>query len=329
MLKNRSVLAARPRAIITGICGFTGPHLARLLVSQGLDVVGVDRAAPTRALDELRPRVAVENVDLCDGAALEGALKRARPDYIFHLACQCKSDDPAQLWASNVLATENLLWAAARSARHAKIFVPGSAAEIGIVRPDELPITESQPLRPISLYGLTKAAQILRVLAYGYTSELQVFVGRPFNLVGPDLPDAMVCAAIASQLVAIERGRRPAVIRVACTTTERDFVDVRDAVQAYWAIVTRGRAGEVYNVCGGRGTRIEGVVTKLVRLATVPVEVRVEAARVRRDDIPRSIGDPSKLRSETGWRPEISLEDSLVGVMESWRARRTDGLACA
>ncbi len=320
-----SVPTNRPRAIITGIAGFTGPHLARLLLRHGLEVVGLDRACQQRGVSELAGRVEVLAVDLRDAVALESVMSQLRPDYIFHLACLRGSADLTELWTSNVLATDNLLRAAAAHAPHAKIFVPGSAAEVGHIDPGDLPIRETQPLRPLSPYGLTKAAQIMRVMSYRHTAGLQVYVGRTFNLVGPDEPDSMVCSAIASQIAAIERGRRPSVVRVAHTESERDFLDIRDAVQAYWAITSRGRVGELYNVCGGHRTSVGNILEHLVSLSAVPVTVQIAAGIVRRDDVPLSVGDPRKLREQTGWRAEIPLKDSLAAMLETWRKRAAMG----
>jgi GDP-4-dehydro-6-deoxy-D-mannose reductase len=311
-------ICTRDRALITGVGGFTGPHLAKLLLSQGLDVFGLDRANPSHAMRDLEHDIHLISCDLLDRDAVYDIVQEIRPAYIFHLASASYADDLAQLLTSNVLATDHLIRAASRGAA-VKVFIPGSAAEYGLVRPDELPITEQQPLRPVSPYGISKTAQILLAQSYFLTEGVNIYIGRPFNLIGPGAQSNLVCSAIAHQIVAIEQGLQEPVLRVGNLASERDFVDVRDVVRAYWAIVNRGRPGEFYNICSGSATPIRDVLDTLLELANVPVQVQVDAEKLQRADVPKSVGDGQKLRTQTGWEATISLAQSLADMLDAKR----------
>jgi GDP-4-dehydro-6-deoxy-D-mannose reductase len=311
----------RDRALVTGIAGFTGPHLVKLLLAQGLDVFGLDRAVPDQVRLNLGDTVHLICGDLLDKDAVSEIVHEIRPAYIFHLASMNRPDDLMQLLANNVLATDHLLRAAAQGAADmpTRFFIPGSAAEYGMVQPGDLPIGEEQPLRPVSLYGVSKAAQFLLAQSYYLRSGLEVFGSRAFNLIGPGEQPSMVCSAIAHQIAAAERGFQDPVIEVGNLSSERDFVDIRDAVRAYWTIITHGRPGQVYNICSGTATCIQNISDMLLHLADIPLTVRVDPRRLRRDDVPRSVGNHQKLSEQTGWQPGISLAESLTDVLNYWR----------
>lgn len=309
------------RALITGINGFTGPHLARFLLSQGLEVYGIIRAEPSPALRNVADAIRLTKADLMDRDAVFRIVDDVHPEYLFHLASVCHREDLADLLATNVLATDHVLRAASRLAPdvHVKVFIPGSAAEYGMVSPDELPIAEWQPLRPVSLYGISKSAQVSLAYHYCANEGLQTYVGRTFNLIGPGEPLSMLCSALASQIAAAEKHLQDLVVLVGNLTPERDFIDIRDAVQAYWAIINQGRPGEVYNVCSSAPISVESVLDLLLALVDIPIAVQIDAARIRRIDVPRSVGDSRKIRVQTGWEPKVSLTQSLTDVLNYWR----------
>ncbi len=314
----------RDRAIITGVSGFTGPHLAKLLLAQGVDVFGLDRVA-SQAVRGLENDVHLINIDLLDKNTLCATVQKIQPAYIFHLASTNHSDDLAQLWANNVQATDHLLQAALPLAADAqvRVFIPGSASEYGVVQSSDLPVSEQQPLRPVSLYGVSKATQFLLAQSYYLKAGLAFFGSRAFNLIGPGEQPTMVCSTLAHQIAAIEQGLQEPILRVGNLASERDFIDVRDAVRAYWAIVTLGKPGEVYNVCSGRATSIHDILDMLLEQVTVPLEIRVDPHRLRRDDVPCSVGDNRKITEQTGWQPKINLAESLADVLNYWHGQHS------
>lgn len=312
------------RALITGVAGFTGRHLAALLVSHGVQVFGVTRREPA-ALPSLE-HVELVQADLLDRVRVCAIVEEIRPNYIFHLASDRASTDVTELMRRNLAPTHHVLEASLRlpSAQRVKVLVVGSAAEYGAARAPFAPFTERDVVRPISPYGVLKAAEVDLARMYSAKHGLATFVARPFNLTGPGEPTTLVCSAMASQVAASERGRQDPVVDVGSLDAVRDFVDVRDAVRAYWTIVVQGQVGEIYNVCSGNAVTIETALLHLTRRARVPLAHRVDPARVAPRAAMRCVGDPTRLTWETGWRPSIPLERSLADLLDEWRARYDD-----
>ncbi len=307
------------RALITGAAGFVGRHLAHHLRDQGLEVHGLDRPdAPVPA--DLH--IDWHPCDVTNAAQVAAVVGQVQPDYVFHLAALIKSESLADLLAVNVLGTQNVLDALVSAQPEARVLVAGSSAEYGLVRPDELPVTEDHPLRPLSPYGVSKVAQSLLTAQYAYRHNLAVVRTRTFNLTGPGEPDTLVCSAFARQIAEIERGLRPPVLKVGNLESARDFVDVRDAVRAYWWVAQHGESGEVYNVCSGVATSIRNVLETLLSLASVKVEVQEEAQRRTPWDVPMQIGCFTRLQIRTGWKPGVPLKESLKDNFDGWRKLR-------
>lgn len=290
------------RCLITGIGGFTGRHLARFLCEEaGAAVSGID--SPRRQ----QPCAAdVLCRDLNDRAAVRAFLQRVRPEAIFHLAGKTRGENLQELLPANVEATGVLLELA--SELRCPVVAPGSAAEYGF--PQELPLRETHPLRPVTPYGMSKARQTALALDYAHRG-LPVFVPRPFNLVGPGLPESFAPARLAHEVARLREGEELAVEN---PDTRRDFVDVRDVARAYWEILTRGRAGEVYNLATGIGVSLEEVARLLVEASGRRVRLRrgeqtdpLEAMAI--------VGSSEKIRAELGWSPRVPLADSLRAML--------------
>jgi GDP-4-dehydro-6-deoxy-D-mannose reductase len=190
-----------------------------------------------------------------------------------------------------------------------------------VYQPAERPLTEDAPRLPANPYGLSKLAQeqlALRAIDDG----LDVRVGRAFNHIGPGQDPAFAAAGFAKQIAEIEAARRPPEIVVGNLDARREATDVRDTVRAYRAIVERGRPGRQYNVSSGRAYAIGEILERLLAKARVKVQVRVDPARLRPNDVPVLVGDPSRIRDELGWSPQIPLERTLTDVLEYWRGQR-------
>lgn len=301
------------RALITGASGFIGGHLSAHLTDLGVEVVGAARGArPTDWTAEWR------RLDVRDDAEGERALAEVRPDVVFHLAGVARSSSLAELLEGNVVGTQQLLAAASRSASAARIVIAGSAAEYGLAPLSELPLDEHGQLRPLTSYGISKCAQTL-VALNAARAGADVVVTRTFNLVGPGEPSSLVCGSFASQIAAREAGLEHGPITVGNLDSQRDFLDVRDAVRAYVLVATNGAAGEIYNVCSGTPTRISDVLQMLTARSLTPIDVRAVSDALHAD-VPVQFGDPSRLSAATGWTRSFALEQSLEALLASKRA---------
>jgi GDP-4-dehydro-6-deoxy-D-mannose reductase len=269
-------------------------------------------------------RVAVIEADLEDAAAVEAALDLVHPDRIVHLAAQSSPqdswNDPAGTIRTNVLGLLNLLEAVRKRALSPRILVVGSAEEYGRVDARELPVGEDTPLRPATPYAVSKVSQGYLALQYALAFQMGIIRTRTFHHTGPGRGEAFAESSFARQIAEIEAGRRPAVIAVGNLEAVRDFSDVRDVVRAYWALLDHGNAGEVYNVCSGKGIRLRDLLRELIEAAGVDVELRVDSDRLRPSDIPALVGDPTRLRDATGWAPRVPLSETLRDLLQYWRA---------
>jgi GDP-4-dehydro-6-deoxy-D-mannose reductase len=311
------------RLLVTGIAGFVGGHLVEHLRAEQpqVRVLGMDSRAGRV------PALQVETIaaDVEDAAAVADALGRARPDGIVHLAAQSSPqrswDDPAGTLRTNVMGLLNLLEGARAHGLAPRVLAVGSAEEYGLVDAHDLPLREETPLRPLTPYAVSKVAQGYLGLQYALAGVAPVVRTRTFHHTGPRRGEGFAESNFARQLAEIEAGRREPVIEVGNLDAVRDFTDVRDVVRAYWLLLERGRPGEVYNVCSGRGVRLRDLLETLVRVSGLRVEVRVDPARLRASDVPALVGDAGRIRAELGWEPRIPLEQSLGDLLRYWRER--------
>jgi GDP-4-dehydro-6-deoxy-D-mannose reductase len=315
------------RALITGINGFVGGHLAEHVLRQGWQVAGLGLAGEI-GLATLRGRVEVVSADLLDRDATYGALAATRPDVIFHLAAQSHVPtafaDPATTITNNLFGQLNLLEAVRALALDALLVVACTSEEYGAVRPEELPVDEQTPLRPSNPYAFSKVAQDMLALQYFLAYGTRTVRLRLFNHIGPRQGDHFVVGAFAHQIAAIEAGRQPPVVRVGNLEARRDFTDVRDVVRAYELAALKGEPGAVYNIGSGRPVAIREILATLIELSAVAIAVEPDPERMRPVDIPVIACDASCFRARTGWTPEISLERSLADILDDWRERIRD-----
>jgi len=311
------------RALITGIDGFAGRHLAARLRARGDVVHGVVRRADRRAAlaDCGIDAATVHVAEVTDAAAVARAVEAVKPDVCFHLAARAfvpgAAADPAAALQVNGLGTLHVLAAVQRHAPGCRVIAVSSADAYGV--PAALPVTEDCPLQPFSAYGASKAAAEVVAAQWG-RSGLDVVRVRPFNHTGPGQRADFVCPDFARQLVAIAGGHRPPRLTVGDLTPVRDFSDVRDVVDAYIAIAERGAAGAVYNVCSGVGRSIRSVLDDLIAAVGVAVEVVVDADRLRVAEVPVLVGSAAALRAATGWAPRIAWEQTLADLVADARA---------
>ena len=313
------------RVLITGVTGLIGSHLADYLLRRGdVEVAGFKRwRSPDHNIRRLAGGLRILEGDVEDPFSVAGAIAAVQPDRIFHLAAQSY---PSESWAApaatlqpNIMGTLNVLEAARRIVPEARIHLAGSAAAYGRIHPEDVPIREDRPLWPLSPYGVSKAAQEMLGYQAAMSYGQQVFLTRSFIHIGPGQGARPAAQSFALQIAQAEQGLRPPVVDVGTLDVERDFLDASDAVRALWALVEHGRPAEVYNVCSGRVTSIRALLEIYLSLASIPVEVRVDPARLRPADEPILQGDNRKLSAATGWAPEVSLEESARRILDHWR----------
>ena len=204
---------------------------------------------------------------------------------------------------------------------NSRILIVGSADEYGLVRPEELPITEDTPLRPLNPYAVSKITQDFLGYQYHLSHGLHIVRVRPFNQIGPRQGPGFVVPDFARQIARIEAGLQEPVIRVGNLSASRDFSDVRDIVRGYYLALRAGKAGCVYNLGSSQAHSVEEILHRLLALSPIAIRVEQDPAMMRPSDIPVSVCDSSRFLADTGWKPQITLERSLQDVLDYWRAQ--------
>jgi GDP-4-dehydro-6-deoxy-D-mannose reductase len=310
------------RVLVTGVSGFAGPPLVRALAERGHGVHGLARRPPTR---DVGAPLVFHTADVRDAAAVARVMGAVAPDAIVHLAAvaepRAAEDDPGEAYNVNLGGVLAVLGAARAASHEPRLLLVSSSAVYGAVDPGDQPITEDAPLRPLTVYGASKAAAEVAALQWERAYGVDVVVARPFNHTGPGQLPAYVCAALASQVAAIERGRQPPVLAVGNVDPVRDIGDVRDIAAGYVALLERGRKGTIYNLCTGEGASVAEIIAQLRTLARIPMRAHADPARRRARDVDRIVGSHARATADTGWTPRIPLVDTLATVLDDWRHR--------
>lgn len=315
------------RILVTGGAGFVGLHLLRALRAGG----AAEIVATVPDEGDSPPKNAVPGVDWVglDVTSMDSvvdAVRRVRPDVVYHLAGQASVgasfDAPLATWDVNATGTLRIIVALQEHSPNTRRLVLASSAEVyGVVPLDQQPIRESSPLSPVSPYGASKAAAEAAAIGTSRPGGVEVIVARTFNLIGPGQDERFVLPSIARQLsVLADRADGERVLKLGNLSVERDFLDIRDAVEGYLLLMERGQAGAAYNICAGTPRPLSAIVTRLVALSGADVEVVVDPARVRPTDIPVLSGMNASLRS-LGWNSRHSLDETLQAILEEARLR--------
>jgi len=302
------------KAVVTGARGFVGRHLTRHLGEHGVEVVSLD-------VGDVQP------VDITDRETVARRIADEAPDVVFHLAAKshvgASWTDGDALTQVNVGGTSAVVDACV-AAGVARLLVVGSAEQYGTVDLDAVPVDEHVECRPVSPYGKSKVAAEAVALSAHREHGLPVVCTRAFNHTGPGQPSTFLVPGLAARIATAERADtdRAGTDEIALGNGDpvRDFSDVRDVVRAYALLAERGVAGEVYNVCSGRGVRVGDVAAQLVARARRPLRIVTATDLVRAVDVPVLVGDPTKLIAATGWRPRHDLDDTLDAVLAEARA---------
>lgn len=317
---------SKERALITGITGFAGSHLAELLLSYGYKVSGIVRArSKTDNIDHIRYKLHLEDADLLDSHSLYSIIGKIKPNYIFHLAAQSFVQSswasPANTMEINIVGSVNLFEAVKRVGLNPVIQIACSSEEYGLVYPSELPVKEDNPLRPQSPYAVSKVA--MDYLGYQYFQSYKMIIirTRGFNHTGPRRGEVFVTSNFARQIAMIEKGKVEPVIHVGDLTTERDWTDVRDMVKGYLLAVQKGKSGEVYNICSEKAIKVGDMLNMLLSYSRKKVKIRRDISRLRPSDVPILLGNCSKFKKLTGWKPEIPFAQTMKDLLNYWRGR--------
>ena len=314
------------KILITGISGFVGSHFIEFFLNKkNIELHGIEhKGVKLPKITGLKTKIkSYSECGITDFKKLKATLKRIRPDYIIHLAAQ---SSPSKSWKApvdtvrvNIEGQVNLLEAIRSIKIDPKIIIAGSCEEYGLVKKSEIPIRETQTLRPLNTYAVSKVAQDFLGYQYFKSYGMKVIRTRPFHHTGQRRPDHFVCSSFAKQIALIEKNKQKPIIRVGNLSAKRDFTDVRDMVRAYWLIMQKGIIGEVYNISSGKAKSIQEVLNILLSFTDCNIKVEKDPARFRPNDIPVFIGDSSKLRRITSWKPEIPMEKTLKDLLGYWR----------
>jgi GDP-4-dehydro-6-deoxy-D-mannose reductase len=313
------------RVLLTGVTGFAGGHLAEAVLAQkDLEVFGVTRRAQA-SLDSMHldGRLKLLRCNLCDRAAVLALIQEVQPQAIYHLAGYAHVGksflDADAAWAGNLNATRNLYEAVIRWGGAPRILYVGSGLAYGDPERANQVFTEDAPLRPASPYAASKAAADLMSYQYSRAPGLAIVRARPFNHIGPRQSPEFAVAHFARQIAAIEQGRQPPVVETGNLKPQRDLTDVRDTVRAYTMLMERGRVGEAYNIASGEAHAMEVVLNRLLAQAQTRVEVRQKNRLTRETETWAIRASAAKLRQETGWAPQFTLDQTLAHTLEHYR----------
>ena len=309
-------------ALITGITGFAGGHLAQILIDRGDEVFGVARDMGF-SLDHLSQKIDTVIKDLQDMQVVNNLLEDVKPDAIYHLAGQAfvptAWDNPWETLENNIRPQLNILQAMIKQNSKARLLVVASNEVYGGVPLDKLPVKEDTLMRPDNPYGVSKVAQDTLALQYHLSHGVDVLRVRAFNHIGPRQSPFFVASSFAKQIAEIEAGLNRPVLCVGNLEAKRDFTDVVDVMRGYALLVEKGQPGEAYNIGTGRAHSIQYLLDTLLSYTNTEIDIQQDPDRMRPSDVPVIYADNSKLRAQTGWAPTYKFEDSLKRVLDYWR----------
>ncbi len=340
------------RVIVTGVTGFAGSHLAEYILSSHPDVAvygtyrwrsrmeNLEQLKQQKKLDiiegryqdgaglrsdDRQGRLTLLHTELTDPGAAEKLIASVQPQRVFHLAAQSfvqsSFDEPAATFNINVGSQLNLLESIRRHDRQIRMHIAGSSEEYGLVHADEVPMKETNPLRPLSPYAVSKVAQDKLAYQYFKSYGMHLVVTRGFNHTGPRRGLIFVTSSFAKQIAEMEAGLTDSVLHVGDLTPKRDWTDVRDMVRAYWLSLEKAPPGEVYNVGSGRTWSVREMLDILLSHSTVQVSIQEDPERLRPSDVPILWADSAKFKAATGWEPRIPFETTMKDLIDYWRQR--------
>lgn len=308
------------KGLVIGAAGFVGSYLVEEMRACGMEAYATK--LPHEKLDGVD--AAVYDLDIMDKEAIVSLLFEIRPDYIFHLAAQSSVGlawkNPSLTIDVNIKGSINVMDAVRELFYKPRVLLIGSGEEYGHIRPGETPITEDNLLRPGNIYAATKACQNMIGSIYSKAYDLELMMVRAFNHIGPGQAPMFVVSDFCKQVAEIEKGLREPIMKVGNLAAKRDFTDVRDVVKAYVKLIQTGEAGETYNVGSGNAKAIQEILNLIVSMSDSEVKVEIDPNKIRPVDVPIIEADITKIHELTGWKPEITLEQTIQETLDYWRA---------
>lgn len=307
------------KALIIGGAGFVGGYLIKELADSGWDV-----HATCLENEKISEKCSVHTLNILERDSVKLLLDEIAPDVVYHLAAQSSvsvSWKKPQLTAEiNVIGTINVLEAVRDfQKKNIRLILIGSGEEYGFIRDGACPLSEEEKLNPGNIYAATKACQGMLGEIYARAYKMDIIMVRAFNHSGPRQAPMFVISDFCRQIAVIEKGESPAEMMVGNLSAKRDFTDVRDVVRAYRLLAEKGVSGRVYNVGRGKAVEIQFILDTALGLSKLPIEVRKDPARMRASDIPLIEPDVSRIAEDTGWKAEISMEQTIEDTLNYWR----------
>ena len=310
------------RALIIGAAGFVGNYLIDYLACSGVQEI---HATKLPVEEYKNDKAAVHELDILDKESIVSLLYEVRPTHIFHLAAQSSVGvawkKPGLTIDVNIKGCVNVLDAVRELFYKPRILLIGSGEEYGHVKEEEVPISEENHIRPGNIYAATKACQNMIGNIYAKAYDMELVQVRAFNHIGPGQASLFVVSDFCKQVAEIEKGLREPVLRVGNLSARRDFTDVRDVVRAYYLLATKGKSAETYNVGSGHAVPIREILDEIINKSSCDISVEIDANKIRPVDVPIIEADITKIQEQTGWKPEISISQTIEDTLSYWRER--------
>jgi len=312
--------------LITGFSGFVSRYFIEYLnqIQEKANILGIDITKPSFDLKRCtNTDIKFLKVNLLDKNEIRDIILKFQPDFILHLA---SFSSVAFSWQKPILSFNNntniflnLLETIKETGIKCRVLSVGSSEEYGIVKNEDVPLSESTQLNPISPYAVARVSQELLSKIYVDGYGLNIIMTRSFNHIGPRQTEVFVVSSFAKQMVEIKKkNRNKRILRVGNLEIVRDFLDVRDVVKAYYLLLQKGKNGEIYNVCAGKGIVLKEVINYIADYLKIKVDLKVDQSLVRPNDNPVIIGNNKKIRDELGWEPKIPLKKSIADICDYW-----------
>jgi GDP-4-dehydro-6-deoxy-D-mannose reductase len=313
------------RIVITGFSGFVASHFLEYLYNKNYDfeIYGISRKKPTYGYEKYKDKMAIyfREMNLMDGDQLLKFFNEIQPDYVLHLAAFSSVayswKYPEESFTNNCNIFLNLVNAVKQSSPNCRILSVGSSEEYGNVAHEDLPIRENQPLNPVSPYAVARVSQEQLSKVYVDAYGMNIIMTRSFNHIGPRQDERFVIPSFVKRILDIKReGQTEGEIETGDLSIIRDFVDVRDVVDAYYKLLMDGRIGEVYNICSGKGIMLSKVVEIIADEVGINVKTKKNPEFVRPNDNREIVGTAYKIETELGWKRKWKLRETIKDMID-------------